>query len=65
MARTAPKRLVRIKDAAPYSNCTVKTLRNRIADGTLTAYRTGPKLLLLDLDEIDRKLIQRVAAAVR
>lgn len=64
MSRT-PKRLERLKDAAPYARCTVKTLRNRINDGTLTAYRSGPKLILVDLDEIDRKLIRPVAAAGR
>jgi excisionase family DNA binding protein len=62
-ARTAPKRPARLKEAAPYARCTVKTLRNRIADGTLTAWRTGPKLILVDLDEIDRKLIRPVATA--
>jgi hypothetical protein len=60
-----PKRLVRLKKAAPYADCTVKTLRNRIADGTLTASRSGPKLILVDLDEIDTRLIRRVAAASR
>jgi hypothetical protein len=56
-----PKRLVRLKEAAPYARCTVKTLRNRLYDGTLTVYRTGPKLILVDLDEVDRKLIRRTA----
>jgi excisionase family DNA binding protein len=60
---SVPARLERLKEAAPYARCTVKTLRNRIADGTLTAYRSGPKLILVDLDEIDAKLIRRVATA--
>jgi hypothetical protein len=60
-----PRRLERLREAAPYARCTVKTLRNRIADGTLTAYRSGPKIILVDLDEIDRKLIRPVATAGR
>lgn len=59
MPRT-PRRPARLKEAAPYAQCTVKTLRNRIADGTLTAWRSGPKILLVDLDEIDTKLVRRV-----
>ena len=63
MPRTTPKRPARLKEAAPYARCTIKTLRNRIADGTITAWRTGPKILIVDLDEIDRKLIRPVPAA--
>jgi len=61
--RTAPGRPARLKDAAPYAKCSIKTLRNRIADGTISAWRTGPKILVVDLDEIDRKLIRPVPAA--
>lgn len=53
-----PARLELLKPAAKYGKCSVKTLRRRFADGTLTPYRIGPKLLAVDLDEIDRKLIR-------
>ena len=65
MSRTTPVRPARLREAAPYARCTVKTLRNRIADGTLTAWRSGPKILVVDLDEIDRKLFPPVAAIER
>jgi hypothetical protein len=60
-ARRTPSRLARLIPAAEHSNVSVKTLRRRIIDGTLTGYRAGPKILLVDLDEIDCKLIRPVA----
>ena len=62
-ARRTPARLARLIPAAEHAQISVKTLRRRLIDGTLTPYRTGPKILLVDLDEIDRKLIRPVAAA--
>jgi hypothetical protein len=61
--RAVPGRPARLKDAAVYAKCSIKTLRNRIADGTISAWRTGPKILVVDLDEIDRKLIRPVPSA--
>ncbi len=57
-ARRKPERLAKLIPAAEYSQCSVKTLRRRLIDGTLTPYRIGPKILAVDLDEIDRKLIR-------
>jgi excisionase family DNA binding protein len=59
----SPARPARLREAASYAKVHVTTIRRRIADGTLTGYRSGPKLLLVDLDEIDRKLIRPVPAA--
>jgi hypothetical protein len=56
-----PARLAKLIPAAEYAQLSVKTLRRRILDGTLTPYRIGPRLLAVDLDEVDRKLIRRVA----
>lgn len=50
------RRLAGIADAAAYLGCNPKTIRRRIADGTLTAYRFGPRMLRVDLDELDRLL---------
>ncbi len=48
-------RLARLAEAAEYGpKFSVKTLRRRIIDGTLTGYRAGEKLLMVDLNEIDR-----------
>ncbi len=38
------------------------TIRRRIADGSLTAYRVGPKLIRVDLNELDA-LLRPIPAA--
>ena len=55
---TAPptRHFVSIEQAANYTGLSVKTLRRRIADGTLTGYRAGPKLVRVDLNEVDAML---------
>ena len=47
------RRLASIPEAAEYASVCTKTLRRRIADGTLPAYRLGPRVLRVDLDELD------------
>ena len=42
-----------IADAAARCGVHPKTLRRRIADGSLTAYRLGPQLIRLDPAEVD------------
>lgn len=56
MARTATRRLVSTTEAADYIGCHPLTIRRRIADGTLTGYRMGPRMLRVDLDELDAAL---------
>ena len=46
-------RLMGIAEAAEYANVHPSTLRRRIADGQLPAYRVGPKLLKVDLDDVE------------
>jgi len=48
-----PRRLVTIADAAEYVGCTTKTIRRRISDGTITGFRFGPRLIRVDLTELD------------
>jgi excisionase family DNA binding protein len=50
------RHFVSIEQAANYTGLSVKTLRRRIADGTLTGYRAGPKLVRVDLNEVDAML---------
>lgn len=50
------RRLATIADAAEYAACSRKTIRRRIADGTLPAYRFGNRALRVDLNELDRAL---------
>jgi len=49
MPRKAP-----IPKAAEYAQVSTQTIRNRIGKGYLTGYRRGPRLIYVDLDEIDR-----------
>ena len=48
--------LVPITDAAELYGVSTKTIRRRIADGSLTAYRFGPRLIRVDLAEVDHLL---------
>lgn len=51
---TAPtRRLVSLSEAADYLGVTALTVRRRIADGRLTGYRIGPKVLRVDLNEVE------------
>ncbi len=57
-----PGRPASITDAAAYAPCGRRTIQRYIAQGKLTAYRFGPKMIRVDLDEIDR-LFRPIAAA--
>jgi hypothetical protein len=48
-----PIRRVPLAEGSAYSRLSIKTLRYGAA-GRITLYRVGPKLLHVDLDEIDR-----------
>lgn len=50
----APRRLVGLAQAAKYADVSTRTLRRYIGQGRLTGYRVGPRLLKVDLNEIDR-----------
>lgn len=57
--RTEPRpsaRLASLSEAAEHVGCSTRTLRRRVADGSLTGYRFGPRLLRIDLDELDAML---------
>ena len=63
MPRTAarnPARRVRLQAGARHAQVCDKTIRNWIKAGLITGYRKGPRLLEVDLDEIDR-IIRPVA----
>ncbi len=47
---------VTIAEAAVRLGVNPKTLRRRIADGTLTGHRVGPRLIRLDPAEVDALL---------
>jgi excisionase family DNA binding protein len=57
-----PARLVPLSDAADYFHVSAKTLRRRIADGTITGYRVG-RLIRVDLDELTQSLVVAIPSA--
>lgn len=60
--RTSTNRLVPLSDAAEHYHVSVKTLRRRIADGTITGYRVG-RLIRVDLDELAQCLVVTIPSA--
>jgi excisionase family DNA binding protein len=53
---TAARRLVGIHQAAEYADVHPITLRRWISAGRLPAYRVGPRLLKVDLNELEAML---------
>ena len=51
---TRQRRLVSLAAAAAYADVSTRTLRRYIAQGRLTGYRVGPRLLKVDLDDVDQ-----------
>jgi excisionase family DNA binding protein len=51
------RRFVTIADAAAYLGVTTRTIRAMVADGRLRAYRSGKRLIRLDLNEIDAAMV--------
>ncbi len=49
----AAKRSMDLARAAAYLGVSVKTLRRRIADGTLRAYRVGPRAIRVTLEDLE------------
>ncbi len=45
--------LASLTDAAEHAQVSTRTLRRRISDGSLTGYRMGPRLIRVDLNELD------------
>lgn len=65
MAKLTPparRRLASIAEAAGHLGVNPRTLRRYITDGRLAGYRIGPKILKVDLDEVER-LVRPVATA--
>jgi excisionase family DNA binding protein len=61
---TRSRRLASIADAGAYAGVHPRTIRRRISDGALTGYRMGPRLIRVDLDELD-ELLRPIPAAGR
>ncbi len=48
------RQLVSLSAAAAYADVSTRTLRRYIAQGRLTGYRVGPRLVKVDLSELDQ-----------
>jgi excisionase family DNA binding protein len=46
-----------MREAAERFGVCERTIRRRISDGTITAYRIGPRILRVDLDEVEKAFI--------
>jgi excisionase family DNA binding protein len=58
-----PAQWVTIAAAAQRLGISTKSIRRRIADGTLPAYRVGPRLIRLNLLDVDRLMVRPIPAA--
>lgn len=55
--KTSPRRrYAKISQAAEYLGVTTRTVHEMIADGRLTGYRNGPRLVRVDLNELDARM---------
>ena len=65
--RSTPRRPVRLDALAEQYDVHPKTLRSRIADGTMSGYLMAGKgrALFLDQDEVDEKLFRQVPTVER
>jgi excisionase family DNA binding protein len=52
-SETTERRLRTLKVAAEYADVHPRTLRRWIAAGRVPAYRLGPRLIKVDLDDLD------------
>ncbi len=54
--RASRRHLVSLAEAAEQAGCNPKTIRRRISDGSLSGFRMGPRLIRVDLNELDALL---------
>lgn len=64
VARNGRRRYATVNDAADYIGVSDRTVRKMIVDGRLTGYRSGTRLVRVDLNEIDDSLMQSYGGAV-
>lgn len=55
-ANKSQRRLLSLPDAAEQYGVSAKTLRRYISAGRVTGYRFGPRMLRVDIDELDALL---------
>lgn len=63
MAQHAPpQRLTSVASAAAYADVSPRTIRRWISAGLIPGYRVGPRLVKVDLEDLDL-LARRIPAA--
>lgn len=60
---TSRRRYATLEQAGEYLGVTSRTIRMMIADGRLTGYRNGPRIVRVDLNEVDNKLMKPFGGA--
>lgn len=61
---TARRQFESLAQAAERTGLSTRTLRRRIAEGRLPAYRGGPRIIRVDPEDVDR-LMTRIPAGAR
>ncbi|MDS1115611.1 helix-turn-helix domain-containing protein [Gordonia westfalica] len=56
VSNSAQRRWANQNEAAEYLGVSTRTVRQMIADGRLRGYRNGPRMIRLDLNEIDASM---------
>jgi excisionase family DNA binding protein len=59
------KRYAPLSTGADYADVSTRTLRRWIAQGRVTGYRAGPRLIRVDLNELDAMLAPIPSASAR
>lgn len=59
------RRYASVRTAAEIYDVNPRTVYRWIYDGLITGYRVGAMLVKVDLDEIDRKIVQEIPTAAR
>jgi len=57
MADPTPIQYLTLAEAAQLMSVSVKTLRRRIADGTIPAYRCGRRVIRIRVDDLERAFL--------
>jgi excisionase family DNA binding protein len=52
-----PRRWASPRDTAAYAGVSPRTIGQMIADGRLPAYRYGPRLIRIDLNDVDALMV--------
>jgi len=65
ITRNVTRRLASIAEAAEHIGTSERTVRRYIAAGRLAGYRVGPRLIRVDLAQLDAMLRQIPTAAVQ